>query len=381
MPSFRFRSFSLFLAVLAGLAVGLHEPVAAQEFAIELVPEAATVSSCSESTSRIAARFENPGGVSIGGYQIFLRFSAEHFSAVDFEPADVDGFVRFASPDELADCEVATADPWNDGAGEDVTSVVATVIGEGVSSPLAAASGELGSFVFRSRGLASGAEGVTFLGNEDPCASHVTQTTRVFDAAGDLVPSTLTPSVAVVVENGGPMLEGLSCRDLGESIELRWIPPDGVPITGYRVYRDGERIREIPIAGLTSIEDDAPPPGRVEYSVALLLAGGVEGCRRSCVLERSRERFRRGDANSDGAVNVADAIATLEHLFGSTPIRCLDAADTNDDGRLNVTDPIALLAFLFEEEATPPAFPYPDEGVDPTEDNLGCPPEDAAPAA
>lgn len=83
--------------------------------------------------------------------------------------------------------------------------------------------------------------------------------------------------------------------------------------------------------------------------------------------------FVRGDSNSDGGVNVSDAVATLGYLFlgFSSWVDCADAADANDDGNLNMTDPIYLLEHLFLGGAPPPP-PYPEPGPDPTADELDC---------
>ena len=86
-------------------------------------------------------------------------------------------------------------------------------------------------------------------------------------------------------------------------------------------------------------------------------------------------KFRRGDANNDGIVNLSDAVTALNYLFLGVwnhpqPL-CEDAADTNDDGSLNITDPIFILNFLFLGGKAPPA-PYPDLGEDPTVDKLKC---------
>ena len=83
-------------------------------------------------------------------------------------------------------------------------------------------------------------------------------------------------------------------------------------------------------------------------------------------------KFIRGDVNGDGDVNIADAISVLEYLFaGGEPPPCPDAADVNDDGIINIADPVALLSALFvgDFEISPP---FPEPGVDPTEDSLGC---------
>ncbi len=81
--------------------------------------------------------------------------------------------------------------------------------------------------------------------------------------------------------------------------------------------------------------------------------------------------FRRGDADTDGALRITDAIFTLLFLFldGAAP-RCPDAADTNDTGGLNLTDPIYLLNYLY---IGGPAPPFPGAGacgIDPTYDRL-----------
>ncbi len=85
--------------------------------------------------------------------------------------------------------------------------------------------------------------------------------------------------------------------------------------------------------------------------------------------------FRRGDANSDGRVNIADAIIILNHLFptrpvvGDGPLPCPDAADFDDDGIVELTDPIVLLSYLFR--GVDIAFPPGPEtcGRDPTDDD------------
>ncbi len=83
--------------------------------------------------------------------------------------------------------------------------------------------------------------------------------------------------------------------------------------------------------------------------------------------------FRRGDTNSDGSVNLADAIGLLDYLFsGNAPTPpCVDALDANDSGALDLADPIGLLSFLFNAGDPPPA-PFTDCGPDPTFDTIDC---------
>ena len=80
----------------------------------------------------------------------------------------------------------------------------------------------------------------------------------------------------------------------------------------------------------------------------------------------------RGDCNNDSAINIADGIYLLTHLFqGGEDPSCDDACDGNDDGSLNIADTVYLLAYLFNGGANPPP-PFPGCGVDPTADALEC---------
>src|SRR5262245_56552351 len=68
------------------------------------------------------------------------------------------------------------------------------------------------------------------------------------------------------------------------------------------------------------------------------------------------QRFRRGDSNADGKVDVTDAIHLLGFLFLGAPsqLPCPDSADSNDDGKLDISDPVRALGFLFQGAAAPP---------------------------
>lgn len=96
-----------------------------------------------------------------------------------------------------------------------------------------------------------------------------------------------------------------------------------------------------------------------------------DGCSSVCLIEEVE--FIRGDANTDGRVDISDAIKILNFLFwGTGDITCLDAADANDDGRVDISDPSYILGFSFLGENKSPPEPYPEEGTDPTPDNLEC---------
>lgn len=100
--------------------------------------------------------------------------------------------------------------------------------------------------------------------------------------------------------------------------------------------------------------------------------GRVRSCEIECI---AGGRFRRADANGDGAVNIGDPIWTLEFLFrsGRAPV-CMDAADANDDGSIDISDPILTLVSLFGGS---PGFTIPPPGTkscgdDPTQDGVSC---------
>jgi len=81
--------------------------------------------------------------------------------------------------------------------------------------------------------------------------------------------------------------------------------------------------------------------------------------------------FIRGDADADGAINLVDAIAILNHLFSGGTIPCHDAADIDDDGTLSLPDAIGLLGYMFSNGPAPPP-PFPDCDIDPTVDTRDC---------
>ena len=81
--------------------------------------------------------------------------------------------------------------------------------------------------------------------------------------------------------------------------------------------------------------------------------------------------FRRGDANSDGILDISDGVFILQWLFvdGGAP-GCLDAADTNDDGEHDLSDAVFALDYLFRGGPAPPA-PGPDD-CGSVKASLGC---------
>ncbi len=93
---------------------------------------------------------------------------------------------------------------------------------------------------------------------------------------------------------------------------------------------------------------------------------------------RERTKFRRGDANADGRVDVGDAISMLNFLFKQGPASCVSALDANDDGAVDTSDAVYVLYYLFLH-APPPRPPFPTCAVEWTRDALPC--ESYAPCA
>lgn len=81
--------------------------------------------------------------------------------------------------------------------------------------------------------------------------------------------------------------------------------------------------------------------------------------------------FERGDVNEDGAINIADAIGMLNHMFLGDVVYCQDAMDVNDDGVLDIADAIVTVSYLFLN-GDPPESPFGFCGPDVTPDKLTC---------
>ncbi|MBI4606602.1 MAG: right-handed parallel beta-helix repeat-containing protein [Planctomycetes bacterium] len=128
-----------------------------------------------------------------------------------------------------------------------------------------------------------------------------------------------------------------------------------------------------PAIDLTVASDGCPaaPPVDLDSRSRPCGAAADAGAYELCGVA-SRPAFRRGDANADGRMNIADPIFLLLNLFGSGRAPpCDDAADADDSGRLDVTDALYVLNFLFKGGPAPPP-PFPGCGVDCTLDELAC---------
>lgn len=180
---------------------------------------------------------------------------------------------------------------------------------------------------------------------------------------------TTSPAETCAVTVPVPPVTDLVCTPFVFDVTLDW--QLGLPdYDAIRILRDGVEVAQL--AGTaTSYFDAGLALGTYSYEVvaeknATLSAGLV------CSAMVIGPEFVRADVNSDSGVDVADAIFLLDYLFtqGTAP-GCDDAADANDDGLIDIGDGIAILGYLFDNGAPPPA-PFPNPGIDPTPDSLGC---------
>lgn len=148
------------------------------------------------------------------------------------------------------------------------------------------------------------------------------------------------------------------------------------------IVYDGTMCPLAPDFGLASDDDTCGVGGlssELTISIAsgdsiLIQVGGANGLEGIGTLTvTAAGRFIRGDANSDGGMDISDGIFILDYLFvgGGTPA-CRDAADVNDDGTIDLSDFLYLAVALFVVGGSPPPPPYPSCGDDPTPDFLDC---------
>ncbi|MGE3164453.1 MAG: dockerin type I repeat-containing protein [Planctomycetota bacterium] len=113
--------------------------------------------------------------------------------------------------------------------------------------------------------------------------------------------------------------------------------------------------------------------GALDFGNTLYVAGGTASTIFRLLLAPAVD-FKRGDANDDDSIDVADVLFVANFLFSAGMVPgCLDAADANDDGRVDISDPTYLLFHLFVPGSPTPPEPFPQDGTDLTFlDGLGC---------
>jgi hypothetical protein len=116
--------------------------------------------------------------------------------------------------------------------------------------------------------------------------------------------------------------------------------------------------------------------GQPIINIVTLDGASVNACNQNTVAIRIRHiasrSFLRGNANADARLDIGDPVWILNDLFhDGRPSPCGDAADSNDDGRLDISDAVHLIRYLFLTGAAPP-LPFPECGLDLTEDEIDC---------
>jgi outer membrane protein assembly factor BamB len=178
---------------------------------------------------------------------------------------------------------------------------------------------------------------------------------------GESTPETCTATLAP------PPVADLTCSADGSGrAKASWLLPDpGLrTLDGVRVRVDGVALALSPPAA-TSIDLGNPPPGEHTVLVATVW-GPWESPSETCTFEAGEAGaapFIRGDANTDGRLDIADGVSILLYLFLGKSLTCLAAVDGNGDHGTDISDAVYLLAFLFGGGGPPPA-PYPACGVD-----------------
>ena len=176
---------------------------------------------------------------------------------------------------------------------------------------------------------------------------------------------------AIVFDPGSPAISGgvvhsaviciLQCAVLPAGLY-------GLLDVEYEVVGDPGEVTEIGFC------TDAVIPNFPDVETIVASAGGqaIDPILTSSSLSILSSEFRRGDANDDGIIDVADVVRTAEYLFsGGEAPPCLDAADANDDGSIDVADAVRLVQFVFQMSAPLPT-PGDGCGTDPTDDSLPC---------
>ncbi|MGE3165546.1 MAG: fibronectin type III domain-containing protein [Planctomycetota bacterium] len=150
---------------------------------------------------------------------------------------------------------------------------------------------------------------------------------------------------------------------------LEWSGGRANYAVGIEIARDGVLVATLP--GMATSYDEIVAPAAYAYAVTFVCTSEVFSTL-LCDVDLTQVTFRRGDPNSDGTTNVADAVSLLAYLFSGGPAAsCADSADVNNDGQLNIADAVSVLAYLFSGGPAP-AAPFVACGTEPDEDSLDC---------
>ncbi len=158
---------------------------------------------------------------------------------------------------------------------------------------------------------------------------------------------------------------------VGATVTLT-VAVDGTGPFSYQWLLDGLEI--LGETGSTLTITDAQPTDSGVYEVVITNAcGSVTSQIATVMVDPDPDpAFIRGDCNSDGIVNMADAIKIMRFTFQGFPVSsCLSACDHNDDGMVDLGDVIYMLQYIFLDGAAPPS-PFGECLPDPTPSGETC---------
>lgn len=175
-----------------------------------------------------------------------------------------------------------------------------------------------------------------------------------------------SPTLFTVEPAIGPTLGGNEVVIRGSNFS--WTSDTELRFGQVTIPRHSYSVESLGVLRIRSVV--AHPEGQADITLSNEL--GTVTAARAYEFESMPDFFVRGDADSNGELELTDAIFHLDALFRGGPASsCADAADANDDGLLDLSDSVYSLWFLFIGGPAPPP-PFPEPGTDPTEDELGC---------
>jgi hypothetical protein len=211
----------------------------------------------------------------------------------------------------------------------------------------------------------------------------------LLEGDGDVVSATTSGTAADRKENGGYWSGGFNKTELA----MRGTAPGGrgavtgvvlsltegttLPPVGTESVLALEITGPVTGASVLSLEEGMTGSGQPVPNVITVNGSSLRACNQNTAnvaIQHGHSDpprvFRRGNANDDLRLDIADAIWLVNELYLEGPATpCPDDADANDDGLLDASDIVYLIEYLFRAGGSPPA-PFPECGTDPTPDGL-----------